>query len=671
MKPFEYQEAGLQALKQSQEQGNKKGLVIMPSGMGKTALVAFAFQRWRARHPEAKGLYLCHQNDILAQAQETFDVVCGSECSFGFFTGIEKTKHSTDMLFASFQTMKSYKEQFSADAFDFIIVDESHHAAAKTYKEVIDYFQTRFLLGVTATPERGDLQDIQTIFGETTFEITLEEAIAKYWLAGIEYRLVLDNIETELQALKLSDAVKRQTVADLNKNIFIPKRDEEIIRIIRRNMSEIKNPKVLIFCQSVKHAKRIYNLMPEAELVFSATQKIERKESISHFREGDGEVIISVDLFNEGIDFPEANLVVFWRSTSSLRIFLQQLGRGLRKTKQKHRVRILDFVGNVERIEILAQLTSRFDKAGANKNALFSAYEESAKNNGDVELKVSSGSVQFTEYLENIIEYLTFLRRGYTRSILLKLLKEFARELGRTPSQKDVIEAASRGEMPSIAPFTRVFGSWVDTLKAAGLDNENTVTPPKYTEAELIQKLQELGKTLGRTPTCLDIRERARTTFPSLSTFLSRFGTWLDALEKAGFEQDSPLGETEAEIIVQLQSLGQSLGRVPVATDVENAARLRICTNMKKIANIFGSFPKALKAAGLTPSREHFSDAQLIQQIKMMHNELGRIPTKKDVEKYSKAKKTGSERAFKGHFGSWRKALKKAGFKERAIVSHR
>ncbi len=347
--PFPHQLDCLAAIRAARQEGAITALVVMATGLGKTVTAGYAVKEWTEKRP-GRVLYLCHQNDILYQSCETFKLILGHDRTYGYFHGEEKHLHEVDCLFASFQTMQIALELFSKDEFVYIIVDETHHSHAETFKPVIDYFDPEFLLGITATPDRGDGQNIRDIYGEEIFSLPLEEALARELLAPVDYRLLTDEIR--LNDI-LETPIGKLSIKELNRKVFIPKRDDEIAKIIAINVAEFENPRVIVFCSSVQHCEHLAEFLPDAMAIHSRIPQKERSIRTEFFRQGVLGTVLTVDCFNEGIDVPEANVIVFLRSTASPNIFLQQLGRGLRKSDGKTKVIVLDFVGNCDRIKML------------------------------------------------------------------------------------------------------------------------------------------------------------------------------------------------------------------------------------------------------------------------------------------------------------------------------
>lgn len=349
--PFDYQQECLSAI-DAARQNNKKALVVMASGLGKTVTVAFDAKSWRQKNT-GRFLYLCHQNDILYQTKTTFEGIVDQGHTYGYFHGQEKSSHEVDFLFASLQTMEHHKEFFGPDEFDYIVVDESHHSSAQTYRSTIEYFNPRFLLGVTATPDRFDKLNICDIYGEEVYSLPLDEAMARGLVSPVDYRLLTDEIQLSSY---IETGKGRVSINKLNRKIFIPHRDEEIAGIIAGHVKDIKNPHTIIFCNSIRHCDHLAKFIPNSFAIHSRVPQKERAVRLELFRQGLVNTVLVVDAFNEGIDIPRANVIVFLRSTDSITVLLQQLGRGLRKSEGKEKVIVLDFVANCERIKMVHDL---------------------------------------------------------------------------------------------------------------------------------------------------------------------------------------------------------------------------------------------------------------------------------------------------------------------------
>jgi superfamily II DNA or RNA helicase len=351
--PYPYQNECLDAIEAARRAQRKRALIVMACGLGKTVTMAFDSKKWLERHG-GRLLYLCHQNPILYQAQETFLNVLSDKYSYGFYNGEEKDIHRVDCLFGSFGTMVNHMNRFRPDEFDYIIVDESHHTHAETFLPVVEYFTPKFLLGATATPDRLDRRNIRDIYGHEVYYLPLVEALARGLLSPVDYRLLSDEIQVNGKIEVSADTY--MSIRHLNKTIFIPKRDEEVVQIVQRYAAEIVNPRIIYFCSSLKHCEHMSELAPDCLPIHSRIPSRERKVRFELFRQGIMSTAMTVDCFNEGVDIPWANILVFLRSTTSPSIFFQQLGRGLRLSEGKDKVLVLDFVANCERIKMVYDL---------------------------------------------------------------------------------------------------------------------------------------------------------------------------------------------------------------------------------------------------------------------------------------------------------------------------
>ncbi len=354
IQPFPYQSECRNALDKVRAEGRKNALVTMASGLGKTVTGALDAQAWLASNG-GRFLYLCHQNDIINQSRTTFESVLGPAYTYGCFHGQERRVHDRTCVFASFQTMRDSFHSFAPTDFDYILVDESHHTSALTYLRVVEYFKPKFLLGMTATPERRDGQNIHSVYGEEVYYLPLEEALARNLLTPVDYRLMTDQVKLEPNEGNLADL----NISETDGPIFTQISDSEIWAKIQENSKELADPRIIIFVETIERAEELMNVVPGGATIHSKVPTKERLVRLGLFRAGIISTVITVDCFNEGVDVPEANVIAFLRSTSSSRIFLQQLGRGLRRCEGKDKVIVLDFVGNSERLLMLEDFSSR------------------------------------------------------------------------------------------------------------------------------------------------------------------------------------------------------------------------------------------------------------------------------------------------------------------------
>lgn len=374
IKPFVYQFPCINIVKKTLLERDAV-LFVMAMGLGKTITSAFIIEDWLKSGK--KGLFLCHEKYILEQVEKEYRKVIGNEIVYKTFYGgqIEGKKDWTadtaDMLFASFQSLNNWHEKwylaFDSDHFDFMVVDESHHGQAPSYKEVINYFKCK-KIGMTATPDRMDLKDIREIFGEEVFTLTLEEGIANNWLADVEYHVLSDginNVKLRQICKDILENGKRISIKQLNESIFIGERDKcqkEIIGEYSRIKEYAGNDKTLIFCERTDHVDNIMPHFEKSGAMHSKKHWKENDEVFKKFARGDLQYVGSVNKFNEGKHVAGVRVVALLRSTDSLTIFWQQLGRALAKTEGKTKVIILDFVSNLERLVMVRDMMLRIKK---------------------------------------------------------------------------------------------------------------------------------------------------------------------------------------------------------------------------------------------------------------------------------------------------------------------
>ncbi len=347
--PNKAQREALEALRRTRELGRTSALVVMAPGLGKTYLAA-----WDAYRNAVEGhvLYLAHRAEILDQACETFRQVFGRDTPVSKLHEDNGYDPGARLVFSTIQTMSRRFSQWPRNHFDYIVVDESHHVVAPTYRAVVSYFAPSFKLGITATPRRMDEQDILPTFEmNIAYSLPIERAIVLGYLASIDYKVFTDIVVGNLEEASGSAL----SLLSLSRQLFQERGLEEILQLYDNEFEQLGNARALIFCPSVDFAHRLSEQHEDIHVVTGRTPAGQRRSTISRFKSGSIDALATVDLFNEGIDIPDANLLVFLRSTSSETIFLQQLGRGLRKAPGKEAVHVLDFVAYLERLLYLGK----------------------------------------------------------------------------------------------------------------------------------------------------------------------------------------------------------------------------------------------------------------------------------------------------------------------------
>ncbi len=346
--PYPHQKEILEQLSvERQSHGRHRNLVVAATGTGKTLISAFDFKRFLKIKPGAKFLFIAHREEILRQAQSAYRAVLRNQ--FGeLWTGGYTPDHYRQ-LFVSIQTLNNQIEKLklSADYYDYIVIDEVHHIAANSYRKAIDYFTPSIFLGLTATPERHDGSDILSDFcGVIAAEIRLPEAIGRRHLCPFQYFGVDD--DTDLSSVSWKQG--RYDIAQLT-NIYTNNdlRVTKILQSLEEIITDTSRMKALAFCVSRDHAKYMCQKLLLKGFkcdVLTSENSSERRQKQQAIRTGEINILFVVDIFNEGVDIPEIDTLLFLRPTESLTIFLQQLGRGLRLADDKECCTILDFVGN-------------------------------------------------------------------------------------------------------------------------------------------------------------------------------------------------------------------------------------------------------------------------------------------------------------------------------------
>lgn len=338
VKPNFMQRKALKELNRYRAVGTNRALVVAAAGSGKTYLAAFDALNFNPK----RLLYIVHEGSILKKSLETFQDVFGSNVSYGIYSGTSK-ESDADFVFATNITMCKTLELFARDEFDYIIIDECHHATAETYKKIIAYFEPEFLLGLTATPERMDNQDVFDLFDKNVpYELRLRDAIVNDLVVPFKYYGIRDH----LVDYGLSASEERRLTAQMANDEHC-----DFIAAQIEQYRPIGKLKALAFCRNVTHARMMSEVMGERYHTAYLTGRNDIGERIRAYNDlqsdsAELEILFTVDILNEGVDIPGVNMVLFLRPTESSTIFIQQLGRGLRKYSNKSYVTVLDFIGN-------------------------------------------------------------------------------------------------------------------------------------------------------------------------------------------------------------------------------------------------------------------------------------------------------------------------------------
>ena len=450
IEPNYLQKQVLDALNYYRAKGWKKGIVVLPTGTGKTFLSAFD-----TRGVDGKILFIVHRLDILGQSRDAFEKIYPDQ-KLGLLTGEEKYNvEDSKILFASKDTLRNSNilKSFRQDEFDYIIIDEVHHGQAPSYQSIIQYFNPKFfMLGLTATPDRMDRKDIFELFEyQKIYEYSLNDAIDNGFLVPYTYYGLMDNIDYS----NIRYNGRKYNVADLDRTLIIKDRNE---RIFEEYISKGKGNKALGFCCSINHANmmaKFFNQKGIPSVAITANTS-NRDQEIKDFRENKYTVAFTVDLFNEGIDFPDLQVLLFLRPTESKTVFFQQLGRGLRLCGGKSGVVIIDFIGNYRKANNLRKYLAK------------GSSEEKNPQNGRIEKIVYQYSpkceVIFETEVEEILDRQDTAEREITKEDLIDAYYKLSEQLNRKPSQDDI----NRDGEFKVNRYLAVFGSWVAFLREIG-----------------------------------------------------------------------------------------------------------------------------------------------------------------------------------------------------------
>lgn len=345
----DYQEAILEKLRMEREIFHHyRNLIVAATGTGKTVIAAFDFKRFREQNKRDNFLFIAHREEILKQSIRTFRTVLKDENFGDLWYGGEEPKSMTH-LFASKDLLNNRLDnlQLADDFFDYIIFDEVHHIAASSYRKILNRFKPKILLGLTATPERMDGEDITQDFdGKISAEIRLDDALNNNLLAPFHYYGITDNVD--LRDVKWQGG--RYVISELSKlYTYNDLRTGLILRKIEDHLPNYNQVRALCFCVDIDHAKKMAMKFQMANLkadFLISENSSERAKMYRLLKEKKINYLFVVDMFNEGVDIPEVDTILFLRPTESLTVFLQQFGRGLRKAEGKEFVTILDFVGH-------------------------------------------------------------------------------------------------------------------------------------------------------------------------------------------------------------------------------------------------------------------------------------------------------------------------------------
>lgn len=408
--PRPAQREALEALENAMAEDYSRAMVVLATGLGKTYLAAFFAEKFK------RVLFVAHREEILFQAKQSFQHVHPDRTS-AFYNASEK-KTDADFIFASIYTLGSqyHLDRFEADAFDLIVVDEFHHAAAPTYERLLNHFDPKFLLGITATPDRMDNKDVYALCdGNVAISIHFLDAIERNWLSPFQYYGVYD--DTDYSAIRwLGTRYDEEELMQIQLQ-------EDFAGKILAAWKQHKQTRTIVFCSSVRQAIYMSEFYRKngirAIALHGGSPSDQRKAARSKLNSGELEVIFTVDLFNEGVDIPKVDTLLFIRPTESLTVYTQQIGRGLRVADGKSHCVIIDFIGNYRNADLKLSVFDKAGKTGA-CNSIEPLVPAACEFNLDIQVI-------------NLLKELN-KKRAPRKEAVVMAYRELKREIGRRPT---------------------------------------------------------------------------------------------------------------------------------------------------------------------------------------------------------------------------------------------
>lgn len=474
MRAKDYQQEILEKLDVERNvHGHFRNLVVAATGTGKTVVAAFDFKHYREAHPDCHFLFIAHRQEILRQAMQTFRIVL-DDPNFGSVWDGNNEPSNYQHVFASKDTLRNRLDglNLTEDYYDYMVVDEVHHIVAPTYVKLITYFKPKILLGLTATPERTNEQEDITVFfdGHISAEIRLPAALNAGLLAPFHYYGIPDNVDlSEVKwsghGYDISELSRVYTQNDFRTGLILKKMQEYI------GSTRLHKVRALCFCVDKEHAKFMNAKFTLAGL---KTDVLTSDDSTNHrnlvkkqLQAGIINYLFVVDLFNEGVDIPEVDTILFLRPTESATVFIQQFGRGLRLHKDKDHLTVLDFVGH-SRVEF--SYKERFESLIGRHSRSIKEEIEGGFTNAPFGCKIILEEKAKEEIIANIDGYL----RGLNRNRIVKEIAAYHNVCSGTFSLQGFLAY-------SHVPFHKVYGSltWGELCHLAGVRTEVSVHAPQ------------------------------------------------------------------------------------------------------------------------------------------------------------------------------------------------
>lgn len=332
---------------------NGRALLVLATGLGKTVVGGEVIRRHLEANPGARVLVVAHMKELVEQLEKALWRHLDKNIPTQVLSGDNKPTSFEGVTVATVDSVLGLVRTGWRPSL--IMIDETHHVGESgMFAQLLDLCEDAQQFGVTATPWRGDKFDITARFGQPSYSLGIAEGMAAGYLVKVDYRMFVDNLDWDF----VRDVSEHgYSIKELNKALFLPQRDEEIVDQIREAWRDVADPRAILFCQTIEHAERMATLLAGADqswrraaFLHSGLSRQQRQILLNAFRLGRVPIITCVDVFNEGVDVPDVNLIAFLRVTHSRRIFVQQLGRGLRLREGKDSLKVLDFVTDVRRV---------------------------------------------------------------------------------------------------------------------------------------------------------------------------------------------------------------------------------------------------------------------------------------------------------------------------------
>jgi superfamily II DNA or RNA helicase len=337
---------------------HQRALLVLATGLGKTVVGGEVIGRYIRENPDRDVLVVAHTKDLVNQLERALWRHLPKRTVTQVLTGEDKPVQLSGVTCATVASALSAVLRGWRPGL--VMVDETHHVGEDgAFNSLLRELDVSWQFGVTATPWRGDKYDIESRFGKASYKLGIETGMRRGFLAAVDYRLYVDNIDWDVVR---SASEHRYSLKELNTRLFLTQRDEAVIDALLEAWHTTPSPRGIVFCQTISHCERMEQLLqsiPEwraSAALHAGMNKRDRQQRLLDFRSGRIPILVAVDILNEGVDVPDVNILAFARVTHSRRIFVQQLGRGLRLREGKERVLALDFVSDIRRVAALLNI---------------------------------------------------------------------------------------------------------------------------------------------------------------------------------------------------------------------------------------------------------------------------------------------------------------------------